>query len=420
MSLVLKHTKQLFAEGPIGIYLMAILIPINPKWLGMTVALIILEQIIRRSPIKKKIILSQLSWKNPGVWLFLFYMMHVVGLLWTENLGFAYMDLGMKSTLAIFPLFFFLYSPVVNWKMFVQCFVFGAFVSILINIILSTRTYLEINHSSAFIGEQLSHLMHRGYWSVYLSIAYFFLLRLVFERPKVRGIFLNLFGAIILALFIVLSESKESLIALLLISAWAVIKLILQLKHKWILPIIIALFVGGIFVAYTSVPSLEKRVNSTFTVLSRPVESYDKTSTESTKARIFLWTSAIELIKENFWKGVGTGDIKDELIQKNYDNGYTGVAEAEFNCHNQFFNSFVAIGFFGFLFLLLSIITNFIKRKSDPLYFWRVGIALLLFLAMLPESMLETQAGIIPYAFLLSFLTAFELQKGQENHISQY
>ena len=411
MSLVLNRTKQLFANGPIGIYLMALLIPINPKWLGLGVAIIILEQIIRRTPIKKEVILSQLTWKNPGVWLFLFYLMHVVGLLWTENLDFAYMDLGMKSTLAIFPLFFLLYRPALNWRLFVQCFVLGALISIFINLILSTGTYLQINHSSAYIGEQLSHLMHRGYWSLYLSIAYFFLLKLAFKNPKVKWIALNLFGALFIALFIVFSESKESLLALLLISVWGLIKLVLLLKYKWVLPIVIVVFASGIFVAYSSIPSLERRVNSTFKVLSKPIESYDKRSTESTTARIFLWSSSIDLIKENFWWGVGTGDIKDELIQKNYDNGYSGVAEENYNCHNQFFNSFVAIGFFSFVFLLLAIVTNFIKRESDPLYFWRVGVVLLLFLALLPESMLETQAGIIPFAFLLPFLTAFELQK---------
>ncbi len=415
MSDFLSRIRIIFASESIGIYLMAVLIPINPKWLGFGVLIIIGEQIIRRTPIKKATIGTQLTWKNPGVWLFLFYFMHVVGLLWTQNFDFAYMDLGMKSTLSIFPVFFILYQPVLNWKLFVQCFIFGALVSIFTNILFSTEVYLQINHTSAFIGEQLSHFMHRGYWSVYLSIAYFFLLQLIFRRSsrniKLDG--LNLLGALLIAFFIVLSESKESFIALLLISAWGIVELILRMNNRWILPVGIALFLGGFLMIYSAIPSFETRIDSTFKVLSKPIESYDKTSTESTKARIFLWSSSWDLIQENFWTGVGTGDIKDELIQKNYDNGYTGVAKKRLNSHNQFLNSFVAIGFFGFLFLFLAIAVNFIKRKSDPLYFWRAGIVFILFLALIPESMLETQAGIIPYAFFLPLLTSFRLKSEQ-------
>lgn len=416
MNPVLNRTKVIFTNGPIGIYLMAILIPINPKWLGFGIAAIVLEQIIRRTPIRKETVRSQMTWKNPGVWLFLFYIMHVIGLLWTENYGFANLDLGMKAALAIFPLFFLLYRPLLNWKLFVQCFVFGALVSLVVNLVLSVVIYIEIEHSSAFIGEQLSHLMHRGYWSLYLSIACFFLLKFIFDREQNKYFTLNLLGVFSIAFFIVLSESKESLIALLLISVWAIVKLFFRLKHRWILPIVMLLFLGGVFVAYTSVSSLEKRINSTFEVLSRPIESYDKTSTESTVARVFLWSSAMDLIKENFWLGVGTGDIKDELIQKNYDNGYTGVAEENYNCHNQFFNSFVALGILGFMFLLLAIVTNFIRRKADPYYYWRVGVVTLLFLALIPESMLETQAGIIPFAFLLTLLTAFKRKEKLDGH----
>src|SRR5690554_5430458 len=106
MNLLMEKIKQIMKEGPLGIYLMAFLIPLNAKWLGFGVLIIILEQIIRRTPIRKENIKKQLSLKNPGLWLFLFYFMHIVGLIHTENMAFANMDLGMKATLALFPVSF--------------------------------------------------------------------------------------------------------------------------------------------------------------------------------------------------------------------------------------------------------------------------------------------------------------------------
>src|SRR5690554_92990 len=85
-----------------------------------------------------------------------------------------------------------------------------------------------------------------------------------------------------------------------------------------------------------------------------------------------------------------------------------GTSQMNLNSHNQFLNSHVAIGVFGSLFLLMTIVSNLFKFNPDPFRSWRLGIVFILFIALLPESMLEVQAGIIPYAFFLTFLTAFK------------
>lgn len=408
MNLLMEKIKQIMKEGPLGIYLMAFLIPLNAKWLGFGVLIIILEQIIRRTPIRKENIKKQLSLKNPGLWLFLFYFMHIVGLIHTENMAFANMDLGMKATLAIFPVFFLLYQPLVRWPVFVKCFVFGAFASILVNVALSMEAFLSSGAFYYMRGSNLSQMMHRGYWAVYLLMAYLFLLKMAIVAVDRIKIFLNLLGALFIAVFVVLSESKVGYLLLAVISIWEVVKFIKAHKNKWLIPIAAAVFVGGGILVYALMPSAVQRISKTFEVMSKPLESYDKTGAESTTARLFVWDASVDLIKENFWFGVGTGDIKDELRQRNLDKGYTGVAEMNLNCHNQFLNSHVAIGVFGSLFLLMTIVSNLFKFNPDPFRSWRLGIVFILFIALLPESMLEVQAGIIPYAFFLTFLTAFK------------
>jgi hypothetical protein len=411
MNNLLYNTKQIFKEGPLGIYLMAFLIPLYAKWLGFAVLIIILEQIIRRTPVRITDIKTQLTWRNPGVWLFLFYLMHVVGLIHTENMAFANMDLGMKSTIAIFPVFFMLYQPVVRWAVFTKFFVFGAFVSIVYNVSANLGIYLETNNIYFMTGSGLSSLMHRGYWAVYLLVAYFFLIKMTFQTKSKKQMLVNFFGALVMAFFIILSESRLGLIGLVLISAWEVIKLARAFKSKWIIPVAAALFLGMVLLVYNFMPRVVNRVSTTIETVLQPIDSNSDEKAIERSARSYLWGSSIELIKENFWFGVGTGDVKDVFVQRNSEKGYSRFVELRLNSHNQFFNSHIALGVFGSLFLLLSIVTNLMRQKSDPLRSWRTGIVFVLFLAMLPESMLESQAGIIPYAFLLSFLTAFKLKQ---------
>jgi O-antigen ligase len=257
-------------------------------------------------------------------------------------------------------------------------------------------------------GERLSNLMHRSYWATYLVLACFFLLKQMIASKSKRTSWMNLLGAFVMAVFVVLSGAKVGLVILFIVIILVAISLFKRFDSRWVLPVTAAVLVLGIAAIFYLTPSIAERSISAVSAVSKPIESFDKENTESTTARIMLWDSSLELIKENFWWGVGTGDIKDELIQRNYENGYTGIAEKKLNSHNQFLNSHIAIGFFGSLFLMLSVVFNFLKFKSDELRDWRLGIIIILFVALLPESMLETQAGIIPYAFFLSFLTAFK------------
>src|SRR5690554_7783801 len=104
-----------------------------------------------------------------------------------------------------------------------------------------------------------------------------------------------------MAVFVVLSESKVGYLLLAVISIWEVVKFIKAHKNKWLIPIAAAVFVGGGILVYTLMPSAVQRISKTFEVMSKPLESYDKTGAESTTARLFVWDASVDLIKENFW-----------------------------------------------------------------------------------------------------------------------
>lgn len=401
--------KTAIGKGPIGIYLMAFVIPLYQKLLGIAVLIIVLEFLIRNVIIKREVKKPNLTWKNPNLWLFLFYMLHIVGLIHTENKSFANLDLGMKSTLAIFPLLFFFYQPKVNWKLFVKIFIAGALFSILINFTISLNLYLEDHQLSHFYDSRFTHLMHRGYWAVYLCIATFFILKLGINTSLNNNKVILFLLAFIIVAAVLLSLSKMGLILLGFLTLWSLVKVHQSFQNKWVLPICVVLFVCGTYSIYRFTPVVKHRIDAMITTMGKPISAYDMEKPGSTGARVLVWSSSIELIKENFWFGVGTGDIKDELIQRNFDNGYVYVAEKQLNSHNQFLNSHIALGVLAPLFLLMIFISNCVRRSTeDYFYLWRVGIVCMLFLAMLTESMLEVEAGIIPYAFLLTFLTSFK------------
>jgi O-antigen ligase len=132
-------------------------------------------------------------------------------------------------------------------------------------------------------------------------------------------------------------------------------------------------------------------------------EVIDKTTTESSSVRVLIWQAATEIIKDNFIFGVGTGDVKDVLLEKYKEKGMTGALSERLNAHNQFLQTFIALGLPGIILLLSSFIFPFILafRKKNFIY---IVFLVIVFINFLTESMLETIAGVLFYAFFNSLL----------------
>ncbi len=83
--------------------------------------------------------------------------------------------------------------------------------------------------------------------------------------------------------------------------------------------------------------------------------------------------------------------------------GMKGALEHKLNAHNEFYQVFISLGLIGFIFLILSLILPlfFAIKTNNGIYILFLVIVILNFL---PESMLETQAGVMFYAFFNSLL----------------
>ena len=141
-------------------------------------------------------------------------------------------------------------------------------------------------------------------------------------------------------------------------------------------------------------------------------EKIENNTSESTAERLLIWKSSLSIIKHNFLFGVGTGDVKDRLMAE-YKKRYISNAYLHrLNAHNQYFQTFIAIGFFGFIILIVSLVfPAFVSIKNR-------NILYLLFLFLISfnflfESMLERQAGVVFYAFFNSLMFYFTVGNEQ-------
>jgi O-antigen ligase len=174
-------------------------------------------------------------------------------------------------------------------------------------------------------------------------------------------------------------------------------------KNTWLVGLMILLFGAGIFyTTYRIIPGSFQRMETAGRVVRSDTTDLSQ-SAESTAERLSIWKASIEIIQEHYLLGVGTGDVKDTLYVKYAKNNMVSALKLKLNSHCQYLQTFIALGIIGFLVLVSMLLFPAIQaiRRRDYLYFLFV---FLFAFNILVESMFETQAGIIFYAFFNAFL----------------
>ncbi len=129
--------------------------------------------------------------------------------------------------------------------------------------------------------------------------------------------------------------------------------------------------------------------------------------------RYELWKAAIGIIKQNFWIGVGTGDMvnayQNQLTIMNSD-----LKNQKIRSHNQYLSIFSAFGILGLIIFLFSYIYPAIVSKSFNKFLF-VSFFLIATFSMINEDTIETQTGVTFFAF---FYLLFLFLKPNEDQIS--
>lgn len=123
--------------------------------------------------------------------------------------------------------------------------------------------------------------------------------------------------------------------------------------------------------------------------------------------RFELWHHTVDLIAENLWIGVGTGDVDDELHASLAASGseLTGTTKRS---HNQYLSLMAALGLIGFALILIMFLRPVIQKskvKSQNSKITPLMLAWLLtiLISCLTEDTLDTLAGILFCTWFLPF-----------------
>ncbi len=114
----------------------------------------------------------------------------------------------------------------------------------------------------------------------------------------------------------------------------------------------------------------------------------------------FLKTAS-DIIKDNFWFGVGTGDIQD-TFNKYYEKNKSPLPiKNRLRAHNQYVTFLLTFGLVGFVIILFSLFYPVLKLNQYNKYYIMVLLAIIL-LSFLNEDTLETQIGITFFSYFYS------------------
>jgi O-antigen ligase len=350
----------------------------------------------------------KLSVSKPMLGMIMFYLLLILGLLWTSNLESGVFDLEVKMALFIFPFFhLFIKYTKKDIRKLIYSLIVGVLLTASYLFYYSYLNYLISDSIEEFFYINLSTKIHPSYISYYFVVI--FVTLLVDLRFKILNVFNSKFIYLLLLLFLflfnILLLSKIGVIAatvalVFLASNWVVF------KRKYLVGLSTIFLTGMLlYFSYSKSIYFKQRVDEMYIGLFDNNSEYDDSSTG---IRIQIWEQSYSLIAKSPIVGYGTGDVKDVLVQSYNEKGMTAAYNKKLNAHNQFLQITISLGFIGLCIFLYSIFTS-LKIGFKIKNYFLVAFLITSLLFLFPESMLENQAGTIGFGLFFSLFNNFNL-----------
>jgi|694.fasta_scaffold15373_7 hypothetical protein len=338
--------------------------------------------------------------RSPLGWMTALYLCYVLGLAWSTNMDYAVFDLQVKALMLLIPLVVLLVPERSRSGGTALLNAFAVACALASASCMAVAVGHYVHHvigyhggtmnaptTAYFISSNFSLFLHPSYFALYLMLALVFV--------ELHPFASRVWGAIIRGLLIagaVLCASKAGWMAM---GAWWTISLVLHWRDKASRRRVFSGASAAVALLAMLVllsPFFQEKVGQfSHAAKGAPVDVSAKGSTES---RELIWAAAGPLIREHMPWGTGTGDVKDVLIQRYRELGYTHAVEQRLNAHSQLLQTPLTLGLPGALLmvcLLLVPAVHAIKHRDELM----VAFIVLLALNWAVESMLETQAGVL-------------------------
>ncbi|MBL1231170.1 MAG: hypothetical protein CMD31_08585 [Flavobacteriales bacterium] len=373
--------------------LLAFIIPLERKLIPPIIILLFVSSLLNGS--------FKFKEKKGILALTLLYVAYVVGLIYSTNLKYGLFDLEVKLSLLLFPLVFFV-SKIEMKKVadnILNSFIDGCFVASILSLISAAIQYYLYSDINSFFYGELALYGHSSYMAIFLCFSSALIyIKNIKQGNKISFPKKDLFLLALFSLIIFFLVSKTGIISILLIHfafiGYLIIKNKLYLKGTVALVLISTLLFAG----YKAFPEVNNRFNELFTTVFSESEELNSTSSIRTE----IWKTSVKILVQHPF-GVGTGDVKDVLVEYYMNSGLDYAAEKELNAHNQFLQIALATGILGLLVLLLMIFypLYYAIKNTHIIYIVFLGLIIINFLT---EAMLETLAGVVFFAFFNTML----------------
>jgi O-antigen ligase len=400
---ILKNREEVNYYLLLGV---AVAIPNFPFLLPLLILLLGINWIIQLVQNRPRFNFSRIQ-----LFLLGFYVFNLLGMFFTEqiNMQRGWFDLEIKLSILLLPLYFSSFS--VHSKnsilKILKIFSISATIAGVWHLVRSIYLYSAgLENYYVFFGDGFTNPLHIGYFALYINVAIFFALYFFQNAESKKHKFLWLLASCLLVFSLFLSSSKAGIISFVVVFIlYGFYMIFLSKSSTNKLSFSIAFVVIGVLFSLFFTGNSKTMLRFKTAVSQITETEISPISEGSTQARIYAFKTSIEIISENFWLGVGTGDIDPVTISTYKENRYEGALKRKLNAHNQFLQTFGALGLFGFLSLVLIFVGLWffgVTQKNELIIFFTT----LCFLFALTESFLETQAGIVFFSFFSLILTS--------------
>lgn len=335
-----------------------------------------------------------------------FYFLHIVGLSYTANLGTGLFQLEKNAMFLVLP-FVMATSRKFNkrelhvlFKLFMASVMLACFICLGYAFYRNSKPNIEGINWLFFAYWDFTDIIsiQPDYLAVYVSFSILILLWMAIENRNRYG--RNKLAFVILTIlifigFLGLLSARMPILALFIILCTTFLIYFYKEKKTITGLLVIAAFSSLFVLTMTQIPIVKERFYALLGMTEKLewVTRYGD-GTQLQDVRLRKWNCALNIISNHPIFGVGTGDVQDELQKQYKKTNFRVALEAKFNAHNQFLQTFIALGVVGLLSLLACLLVPAaiaIKQKQ----FLYVAFVSLFSLCCLTESMFERQFGIV-------------------------
>ncbi len=351
--------------------------------------------------------------------LIFFYFFHLLSLLYTENIRIGTFDIQVKLSFLLIPLFLTgIPKNSIDIDKVLNSFFIGTLVAAILCFFFATWNSLDFDSGKIifnvqpgenywenfFLYNRFSVFHHPSYFAMFilfaLAIGFYYL------NPNNESFFGNRFIVItmvFLSATLFLLSSRAGLLAwFILIIVFGLTFIQKRTRKSYRLAILFVILVV-VFSLLLFKISRYNNVKEEFKVY----ENYTQESLRSSiGTRMVLWEEAVQIIKRNFFFGVGQGDIKMELHRRINKKGYSQIVERNYNIHNQFLETFVGLGIGGIILLVMMLFWPILKLRGKYLKLF-VYFIIIVSLNLVFESMFNRLAGVFFFTFFYCVLILF-------------